>query len=562
MTTYGLTTYGTLAYGEIESQYDLSTPNPFDAYLKNINAQLVYLVEVYPYDPSQLQTLYSPQPYGSGAYGEADSSYYGGVTTVYLSDQGFITEPSDTPSSQYFLAQVDNPVQIQTSILSGDTLGAGNQSFGAIVIANGNGKLDYLQDYRWSNRRVVIKAGVNGFTYSQFSTVFEGSANGIEVDDERVTITMQDYRAKVDQLLVPGVYAGTGGLEGGADIANKPKPLCYGVVNNIEPALVDAVNLIYQIHDGSIQAVDEIRDNGVAIANAGNTSNIQTASVPAGFFMTDLSKGYFKLGATPAGRITCDAQGENGNGGYVSTIGAIIGRIVKTRLGAGSLSSNDIDAGALNRLDAVVSGPSGIYLPDRVSASKVIDDMIPPVGAYWTFSRQGQLTAGVLQSPSSPVFTINSDLIDDQGISIQNTIAPAWRISVGYAPAFLVQAANELAAGTSATDRAFVTQQYRYVSFQDDVIRGQNAQSVERTFLTNLTNKTDAESLLSRLSSLYSTVRVVYRLTIYKSLFRLYVGDMVNLVYDRYGLSGGKTLMIASLAEDAETGQTTLELWG
>ncbi|MCE6993051.1 hypothetical protein [Dyadobacter sp. CY323] len=554
--------YGEVAYGELPSIYDHSAVDPFAALLNTSNPQLMYLIELYPYDATVTQSLAFPLPYGAAAYGEFEITYFGGINKTYLSDTGFITEPSDTPSSQYFIAQVDNPLQYETSILSGDHFGSGNQSFGSIIITNGNGRLDYLNDYSWSNRRVVIKAGTKGFTYSQFSTVFDGAANGIEGDDERITITVRDNRVKTDQLLVPNIYAGTGGLEGGTDIANKPKPLCYGVVNNIEPVLVDAVNLIYQIHDGSINYVTEVRDSGVEILNAGDVSDIQAASVAAGYFKTDLSKGYIKLGSTPAGRITADAQGENGYSGYVFKVGDIVKRIVQTRLGSASLNDTDIDGGSLNRLSLAIPGPVGIFINDRISASAVIDDLVTPLGAYWTFTRQGQLLADVIDQPGTETYTIDADTIDESGIRITNTIAPAWRISVGYAPAFIVQNSDELSAGTSAIDRAFVSEEYRYVSGQDEVVRSQNTQAVELVFKTKLALKADAEALLARLQRIYSKKRRIIQVPIYGALFRLYIGSTVKLVYGRFGLSSGSNFLISSIGEDAETGLTTLDLWG
>lgn len=554
--------YGEVAYGELPSIYDRSAIDPFAALLNTSNPQLMYLVELYPYDAGLMQSLSFPLPYAGAAYGEFDLIYYGGLTTTYLSDAGFITEPSDNPSSQYFIAQVDNPLQYETSILSGDQFGSGNQSFGSIVITNGNGRLDYLNDYSWGNRRVVIKAGTKGFTYNQFATVFNGSANGIEADEERITITVRDNRVKTDQLLVPNIYAGTGELEGGADLATKPKPLCYGVVNNIEPVLVDAVNLIYQIHDGSINAVISVRDSGVTLSYGGDVTNIQTATVSAGFFKTDLSKGYIKLGSTPAGRITADAQGENGYTGYVSKVGDIVKRIVQTRLGSASLNDTDIDGGSLNRLSLAIPGPVGIYINDRVSASTVIDELITQIGAYWTFTRQGQLVADIVDEPATETYTITPDDIEENGIRVANTIAPAWRISVGYAPAFTVQNADELAGGTTAIDRAFVSEEYRYVSMQDDVVRAQNTQAVELVFKTKLALKADAQALLSRLIRIYSKKRRVIQVPVYRALFRLYIGSTVKLVYDRFGLTAGSNLLVVGISEDAETGLTTLDLWG
>jgi hypothetical protein len=554
--------FGTYAIAQLPAEYDLSVADPFAALLQDPEAQLIYLIELYPFNNTLEQTLSGIMPFGSGAFSHFNLTYYGGLSAVYLSDAGFITEPGDIPSSTYFIAQVDNPLQYETSILSGGDFGAGNQSFGSISIANGDGALDFLNQYFWSSRRVVIKAGSKDFVYSDFTVVFDGAANDIEADEERIVITIRDNRVKTEQLILPDFYAGTGGLEGGNDLSNKPKPLCYGVVNNIEPVLVDAANLIYQIHDGGISWVDKVRDSGVALANGGDVADITVASVPSGNFKTQLSGGYIKLGSTPSGRITADVHGESDNGGYVSTVTDIISRIVKTRLGAYSLGDSDIDLGSFNRLEIAIPGDVGIYINDRITAAAVIDDLINPLGAYWTFTRQGQLMVGFMDEPGTGTSTITDDLIDESGIKLLNTIPPAWRISVGYAPSFTVQKEDELAGATNDIDRAFVTEEYRYVTFEDSSILTQNRQAIDRVFKTKLADKADAEALLTRLTTIYTVTRRVYQVPAHRCLFLYYLGDTVKLMYNRFGLNAGADFIVVGTGEDAETGITALELWG
>lgn len=550
---------GQYAFAELE--YNYSVPNPFSALLNNPEAQLIYLIELYPYDAALPATLAGSPPLGATAFGEVDVAFTGGLTKIYLSDAGFVTEPTDTPPSKYFVAQVNNPLQFETSIISQDGFSGGSQSFGALTIHNGNGELDYLDRYYWSNHRIVVKAGSRDFSYNQFATVFDGAVNGIEADDDTITLTIQDNKIKTDQLIQAGVYQGTGGLEGSSDLANTPKPLCYGVVKNIEPVLVNGANLIYQLHDGEISAIDAIRDSGIALTSAGNVANISSASPPAGQYYTQLTGGYFRLGSTPAGRITADAHGESA-GGFVSTAAAIVLRILTTRLGTTSLTSSEIDTGSLNRLTTVLAGDMGVFITDKIPASDVIDQLITASAAYWTFTRSGQLFVGAVASPGASTATITSDVIDESGIKIAQNIAPAWRISVGYAPSFVVQGDDELAGATDTVTRAYIGQQYRYVTLEDRSVKAKNAQAGERTFNTNLANKTDAEALLNRLSAIYSVKRRVYQVPVYRGLFRLFLGDTVKLVYDRFDLQAGKNLLVVGISEDVETGQTTLSLWG
>lgn len=552
--------YGQYAYGQVPSELDQSAPSPFARLLSDVNAQFLYLIELFPYDSDIDNPVRGVMPYGAAPYGAREFTFKGGLTRVYLSDVGYVTEPSDTLPNKYFAGLVNNPLQYETGILSGDVFGSGNQSFGSIVIQNGNGDMDYLSNYSWASRRAVVKAGRDDFAYKDFSIVFDGSVNEMEAGDDTVILTIEDNGIKTDQILLPPSYSGAGGLEGGDDIANKPKPLVYGSVKNIEPILIDPVNLIYQVHDGSILAVDVVRDSGVALTGMGDVADIEAASVAAGQFKTQLSGGYIKLGSTPSGRITADVRGSNA-GGYVDGAGEIIRRILMTRLGGGSLSVADIDEGSFNALDAGFDASFGAYITDGISASSVIDELLSPCGAYWTFNRQGQIRVGIVDEIGVEEATINESNIDIEGVSVRK-IHPAYKISVGYAPVWVTQKEDELAGATTDSDRTFLSSQYRYVSQQNDVLLSQDKYAKELTFNTNIADKADAEALLSRLMTLYSSKRSVYSLRVYRSMFKFDIGDTVKLVYPRYGLENGKNLLVVNLAEDAESGAVTMELWG
>lgn len=553
--------FAELAFGELPSAYDHSVPSPFQAILDDKDAQLVYLVHLYPFDPQIGMVSQGSPPFGSLAFGEFDLPLKGALTSVYLSDEGFTTTPNATLANIHFKALVDNPYQYDLSILSGDDFGAGASSYGSITILNGDGEMDNLTTYYWGARRALIKAGTKDLPYDLFTTVFDGSVNGIEVDDERTTLTIRDNRIKVDQYLSVPVYGGTGGLEGGTNIQGLVKPLCYGEVRNIEPVLVDATNLIYQVHDGSILSIDAVRDSGLALINDGDFANINTPTIPAGHYATQNSAGLIRLGSSPAGRVTMDVKGDN-TGSYVSKTGAICQRIVKTRLGGNSLQDSEIDGGSFNVFDDVITGDVGIYVTEKATASSILDTLINSVLGFWAFNRTGYLTCGLIQPPDQVVMEIGEDGVDEPDIQIISEITPAFRITVGYEPLGVAQGADELAGAVSNTDRAYFNQEYRNVLTEDTTVYAQNPTAIEKTFETRLVNKADAQVLADRLKTIYSTGRRIYKVTLLYGLYKLFINDTVNLTNPRHGLSSGKKLRVVNLSEDAQTNKTTVELWG
>lgn len=554
-------TYGELAFAELPEEYDRSVVSQFQSLLDNPNTQFIYLVHLYPYDPKLAGILKDDAPYGATAIGEFEMPYSGGVTSVFISDAGYTTKPNDSLANRHFSALVDNPYQFEISIMNGSDFGSGSPSFGSITIASENGAQDYLNDYYWGARRVNVKVGTRNQPYDQFTSIFDGLVNGIEADDERITLTISDNRAKVDGDIKVSQYIGSGGLDGASDNVGKPKPLCYGEVKNIEPVLIDPTNLIYQVHDGSILSIDKLRDAGVELINDGDVSDIMAATVGAGKYKTQLSGGYIKLGSSASGLITADVKGDN-SGGYINTIGGIAQRIVKSRLGIVSLSNTDIDGGAFNRLDNSVSGAAGIYISDIVSGSNLLDTLINSVLAYWTFDRSGILTCGIIDTPNTENSYITIDDIEESGVQVLEEITPSWRVKVGYCPLGMVQAASELAGSVSETDRAFYSTEYRFVSSEDSNVYTSNPKATERTFYTRLINQSDASILATRLMSVYAINRKKLKVPLVGNLFKYFVGQTVRITYPRHGLKNGKNMIITGISEDAETNTTTLELWG
>lgn len=552
--------FGAYAFGVIPPEYSGAVSDPFSALALDPDLELQYLIEFYPYDPDlKSQRNQLPAPIGGVAFGQINVGLTGGINTVCFSDQRFVTEPDDSLPNKYFMPVVNNPLQFDISIRRGDTLGDGAVSFGAIEIENGDGCNDHLSKMQWKGRRAVVKAGHKGWRYDLFVPVFSGLVNTLEYTDKMITVTFRDNSLRLDLDVVSAEYAGTGGLEGGSDLAGKLKPLLFGECLNIEPTLVDPVNLIYQIHAGSIEAVDAVFDSAAELTSSGDVADITTATPSAGHYVTQLDAGLIRVGSTPLGRITVDARGDN-TGGYVSTVGDITKRIVKTLIGTQSLDDGDIDQTSFALINTELSGAAGVYITEKQTIRNIIDTLIPKCGAFWFFDRVGLLSCAVINVPTSPEATITHDFIDTSGISTSGTIPAAWRVSVSYARAWAIQGEDEIAGAATTSRRAFVTHEYRLSTFENQDTKNLDPHASEFIFYSPFVDKADADTLAARLYSLYGQDREVYSVTVYGALFRNYLGSAVRLVYPRYGIDSN--FLIAGLSENAERGQTVMELWG
>ncbi|KKL24278.1 hypothetical protein LCGC14_2416890, partial [marine sediment metagenome] len=109
-------------------------------------------------------------------------------------------------------------------------------------------------------------------------------------------------------LVIGGVF----GKDVAGDLKGKPKPVLYGVVQNIAPPLVNTSKLIYQVADATLNSVDAVYDRGVALTDGGSYASeadlLNDGLEPdPGEFKYYLVGGYFRIGSSPAGVITADA---------------------------------------------------------------------------------------------------------------------------------------------------------------------------------------------------------------------------------------------------------------
>ena len=559
---FGYFALGETAYGELPKGVDHSVPSDFKLLLANPKAEFTYLVVLEPYDSTKTLNLAGSPPYGSVAFGQLGTPYRGGVEKFYLSDKGYSTRPDDSVMPNvYFAPKVDNPYTLDLSLFAGtDQSGFSNASapgFGSLRIVNGDGSLDALSSMSWRGRKVKIYTGKNDFSFSQFELIFDGVSAGIEVDDTHIVINLSDQSYLLDRLIEQNQYTGAGDYEGFDDLKGTPKPLAYGHLFNITPTLIDSARLIYQIHDGSIQAVDSVRDRGVEITFEADTGDIFNTAPAAGFYNTDLSRGLIRLGSTPDGNITTDCKGEN-TGSFVETIGTIMVRILQTRMGVNAIGNDIINKPAFGTLDA----ESGVYITGETVASDLLDEVINPFGGYWSFTRKGVLTAGLLSNPILEEYTINPDYIEFNGVELLGVFPAVWKQRVAYKPVGTVQKSDDLASSTTTPTRELVSEEYRYLLSEKRTVRSADKNAVDRTDYLPAVESVDAQVVLDRLVALFSKERRLFRISVRNMLFRLYLGTVVKLVYPRFGLDSGQLFIVIGFSEDAETDTTILELWG
>lgn len=497
--------------------------------------------------------------------------------TLRYSSSGYNTKPTDSPSSTHYLGRVISPGNFQRSLFGqGRTYGEAGAGYGVVELNNVDGGLDALIDYGFAGRQIRVKT-VEDTTaaLSTATTIFSGTVEQPEFDFDTVTFRIRD---RMDRLRTPvqeTLFAGTttaGGMneaEGRPDdLQGKPKPLLFGVGYNIPAVPANVFDLIYQVHDGTLQSVDAVRDQGVALTFAANYSTIallRAATIPAGQYGTCLAAGLVRLGSSPAGTITVDAK--EGSSAAARTAGQVTARIM-AKIG---LTTGDYSSPSITALDAANSAEVGLWIgPDVTDALSVIGRVLGSVGASITPDANGIFEVARLVAPTgTPVAEYDITVIDN-GAPLERIATgddgagvPCWRVFLKYKPVWQVQGGGDLAASVSAANAALWGAEYRQVSATDTAVLTKYPEAPEMAFETLLVSDGAAQAEANRLRDLYKVRRDYFRVPVPAEVGRTHkLGDVIQIKFERFGLSAGKLFTVLGVVNEFAAGLIELEVWG
>lgn len=525
----------------------------FRSFLERITATREWLLEIDALPLGAADSLsgaFGESAFGETGFGDDESGNLAGVRTLRWSTSGYTSQSADTPASMHFDGRIAG-FRVDRDIAGRDGIGGIARVFAEISLVNADGVLDTLnEDYALDGRAVRILVGDRGAAYSTFGTVFSGVLQSAVVTERELQLRFSDGMARLELPVQNNRYLGTGGLEGGADLKGKPKPLCWGRAYNVTPVLVDAFNLIYQVHDGAITDVPAFRDRGVALTKVG--------SAPApGEYTVDTAAGTVQLGAMPDGEATCDVEGDAPTAGYSERLAVIAQRIL-----AGKLYTSEIDTTAFANLNALITAPVGFFVgAEERTAADVLDALLGGAGCFAGFSRQGVFTVGRLSEPTAdaPVLELDeSDIVSVEREPLPEALEPvAWSVSVGWRLNHTVQ--SDIAALAADADRAFAVEQWRVARAESPTVQSQRLLAREYgPVATPFVEAVDAEDEADRLFALWGTPRARFRVVAHARGMLADVGRTVLLTYPRHGLRFGRAGRV--VGQTVQMGMTELRV--
>lgn len=575
-------------------------------------------VIVKPFDRSTVFTLGSPpSPFGLGTFGPARSwiSRRGGLTRVVFADDTLIGTPADTgtaadlsvtlaappvpfgasgfgprrsfsmtwpasslPSEEdlaniYFAPRLKSSFNFETRLFDGDEpSGRSRPGLGEMTALNTDKGLDAALGLAWDGRRLEVFEGDKADPfYPGFTRRFVGTTEGIEWDEGRVYIRLRDPQLRCDRPLQQDTYAGTGGIEGSADLKGRRKPIAAGYCQNVPCLPIDAAALIYQVHSRAIQSVGAVRDKGAPITASGSDYTtyalLAAATIAAGQFATCLAYGLIRLGATPAGQVTADIEGDAGvagiGGDYVKDSAGILRRFATVFLPATDRfdDPDEIDSSAFAALYAQQPAEVGYFCDAGETAADVFDRLMAAIGSTWSVTLLGKLSVRRLAVPTgAPSATLAPRNI--KGTRRRGPV-PSWRRRLGYQRMWYVQSKDDLAGSVNETNRALYSEQYRWAIATSDAARDAHRRARDVELPGYFRYESDATAEAARQQYLFGVLRHIYSVPVVGiGAFARDLGDVVAIAgWDRFGWDDPESFVLVGLQANIARGELVYELW-
>lgn len=290
----------------------------------------------------------------------------GTETTRYLSTGSYVTGAGETPAHQHYTPCLSTNLQVSEQLsLTGDA----SMAIGDIEIDNTDGSRDTWLSDVWANRTCKVYLGDPRWPRADFRLVFDGITADIGSKSRTsLGIKLRDKLQRLNTAISETKLGGT--------TTNKDSllPYAFGEVHNITPLLTNPATLEYQVHNGAVESIFEVRDNGLPVSITATNST-----------------GKFTLDQSPDGAITVSAQGDKPSA-YANTVSGLVQRLVT---GYGKVSdrfvTGDLDTANLAAFDTAHPQPVGLWVPDRLNVINACKELATSVGAQLAMSRAGKL---------------------------------------------------------------------------------------------------------------------------------------------------------------------------
>ncbi len=450
-------------------------------------------------------------------------------TTKYISTVPYVMADASIAYDPILKNSVKYTEQLSTK-------GAG-LSVGDLELYNPSGELDSWLDYVWVNRTIVAYLGDVRWPKSDFRVIFNGIISDIDSRGRNsVNIQITD---KMQRLNTPITEEKLGG-----STANKDAllPLVLGEVHNISPLSTNPAILEFQVHNGPIERIIEVRDNGVIIPTTDH-----------------LTTGKFETVAPIIGTITCSIQGAKPST-YSNKIADLVQLIVKNYGKASQrFTDSDIDLTNFSTFNTNNPQPVGYYVTSRENVLNVCQSLADSVGAQLVMSRLGKLRLIKISLPITSTFSIGESDMVLNSLQISETIPVISSVKLGYCKNWTVQ--TDLLTGIPQEHKDLYALDWLNSLQTDSTVASIYKLDSEPVQIdTCLLTTSDSDAEATRRLNMNKVPRTVYRFSGTSRLMQLELGQGVTLNNWRFGMNAGKIGQVISLTPDWESARVEVEV--
>lgn len=464
-----------------------------------------------------------------------------------LADYDYLSAGSDSPAHARFEGV------IMDGIMTAAELGfwpwggemPSNSASASCRVLDADGALDSFAGEDLRGVPVRVRLGDEAGTVAAASDVARFVLDRVEVEGEAgKTLILRDAHNDLDQPLSRGVF-----LPNIPGLAWKPLPVVIGAVASVPGLSTNTDGTAIYLSGRPLASVDVVMDRGDIMeggtfAVSPNGQQLEMNSPPVGPVVADVSS--IAAGPTPATLVQA-----------LTAIFAAIGK--------GSWSSADAAA-----IDAA-TGYAGVgyYDPEGRTVREALAAILPSYGAWWWQDSDGVLRFSRVIAPESyvglPAFELTRvDAVDDV-VSVPD-MAPNLTRRMAYR-------LNAQALGPSdlVTDMVDLPQARRdeLTGFWRGQVYGagtlaaryQHADSAD-PFLSCFWRAQDAQAELDRVLAIYAVPRALYHWRVIDPELAPKPGQVGLITHPRFGLAGGKRVLVRGVVRNPVTGDTTLTLWG
>jgi hypothetical protein len=364
---------------------------------------------------------------------------------------------------------------------------------------------------------------------------FTGIIENIDISIEKVSIKIRDKMGVLDGQIQQNTLA-TGET-------NEPIPLSYGTVRNVTPRLVDAATHKYQWHDGTVQSLDAVYDNGISIS-----------------FTVNNTLGTFTLNSQPAGTITCTGRGAKPVGTWLNTASLIINDIL-TRVGD-SINCLSIEEVDLNSLAELPNYQLGIYISEKENKLNVLEMICASMRAGFTFDRNGKFKVVRITDPNAQqaIYEITNLNAKENSLSIKSINTPQWETTLGYQKNYTVQ--KELQTAITETDRAWRKEEYRKAISTNAAIKTTHLNATNPKLKeTCLDVLADANTEAAAMQAILEKKCYEVDIELLDLMFLFNPGDIIELKYNGLGLENGRKMQILEVSDYELSNENRIKAW-